>query len=179
MELPRFEGELKQTRGGQAPHGAPCGRVHEFCGEGVGFGRARGFGRQFFVTRVENDEHMRPPVGAAALFDEQGLFAQTLDEFPDECLLRRSQPRSAARGLAHHRLHALDESAAPGRHFQRRNVAGAVEHAIGQGLLLTDEVKNAVLDAAFRDEIDDRYGAALVLAPSSGDALFELRRIPG
>ncbi len=35
-----------------------------------------------------------------------------------------------------------------------------------------------MLDGALRDEIDDRNGAGLVLAPGTGNALFELGRIP-
>src|SRR5512137_485598 len=44
-------------------------------------------------------------------------------------------------------------------------VADAVEHAVGKGLLVGERVEHAVLDSLLRDEIDDRDRARLVLAP--------------
>ena len=54
----------------------------------------------------------------------------------------------------------------------------AVEHAVGQRLLVPEQMQDAVLDRSFADEIDDGDRARLVLAPGAGDALLELRRIP-
>jgi hypothetical protein len=36
-----------------------------------------------------------------------------------------------------------------------------------------------VFNSVFGDKVDDGDGAALIFAPGAGDALFELRRIPG
>ena len=55
----------------------------------------------------------------------------------------------------------------------------AVEHAVGQGLLVGERVQHAVLDGVLGDQVDDRDRAGLVLAPGAGDALFELGRVPG
>src|SRR5258707_1178047 len=76
----------------------------------------------------------------------------------------------------HHSLHALDYGRPPGRHLERAEIALAVEHAVGQCLLVTEKMQNLVLDRIFTDEIDDRYRARLVLAPGTCDALFKLRR---
>jgi len=62
---------------------------------------------------------------------------------------------------------------------ERAEIALAVEHAVGQRLLVTEKVQNLVFDRIFADEIDDRHRTRLVLAPGTRDALLELRRIHG
>ena len=57
-------------------------------------------------------------------------------------------------------------------------IALAVEHAVGQRLLLTEQMQDLVLDRILADEIDHRDRARLVLAPGARDALLELGRVP-
>ena len=58
-------------------------------------------------------------------------------------------------------------------------VAHAVEHAVGEGLLVGERAEHAVLDGLLGDEIDDGDRAGLVFAPGAGDALLQLGGVPG
>src|ERR1035441_5236287 len=68
---------------------------------------------------------------------------------------------------------------ASGLELDLLKVAHAVEHAVGQGLLVGERAQHAMLDGILRYEIDDCDGARLVLAPGAGDALFQLGGVPG
>ena len=56
---------------------------------------------------------------------------------------------------------------------------GAVENAFGQGHLAGERAEHRVLEGILGDQVDDGDRARLVLAPGSGDALFEPGGIPG
>ena len=71
----------------------------------------------------------------------------------------------------HHRLPAAAE-------FDLLHLARLVQHAGRHGLLHRQRVEHPVLDRVLGDEVDDRDGLGLILAPGAGDALFKLGRIP-
>ncbi len=98
-------------------------------------------------------------------------------------LFRRERGSHPSWGLgpfapAQHGLHALDHRSPARGHPDLGEIRRAVEHAVGQRLLGRKEMQDRMLDRIFGDEIDDRYGALLTLAPCPGDALLELGGIP-
>src|ERR1039458_3900690 len=70
------------------------------------------------------------------------------------------------------------EGLASGLELDLLKVALAVEHAVGQGLLVGERAQHAMLNGILRDEINDCARARLVLAPGAGDALFQLGGVP-
>src|ERR1035441_5247123 len=74
----------------------------------------------------------------------------------------------AVGGLGNELLQLGQESLPSGLELDCRKVTDAVEHAVGQGLLVRERAQHAVLDGLLRDEIDDRDRARLVLAPGAG-----------
>lgn len=115
----------------------------------------------------------------AAFLNEERLFVKPLDKFRDERFPGGNHTRHAARRQIHHCLHTLDEGTPARRHFQTGEIAGPVEHAISERLLLAEQMKDVVLNGAFGDEIDNGDRTGLVFASGSCDALFELGGIPG
>ncbi len=63
--------------------------------------------------------------------------------------------------------------------FDFGGVSGAVEDVVGESLFHGEGVEHTVFDCIFGDEVDDMDGFLLSFSPGSGDALFELCRIPG
>ena len=60
-----------------------------------------------------------------------------------EGFLGRQDARRDAHLRLHHRLHALDHGGAARRHLERGEIALAVEHAVGQRLLLPEQMQDA------------------------------------
>ncbi len=135
-------------------------------------------GRERFAVEVEDGQQADAAIAARAGLDQQRPLAMATPQLLGDGFFRRQDARRDARLRLHHRLHALDHGRPAGRHLERAEIALAVEHAVGQRLLVTEKVQNLVLDRIFADEIDDRHRARLVLAPGACDALFELRRVP-
>jgi hypothetical protein len=132
--------------------------------------------RKRFAIEIEHGQYARATVAARASLDEQRPFAMATSHFIGDGFFRRQDARRDT--CLHHRLHALDHGRPTGRHFECAEIALSVEYAVGKRLLVTEKVQNLVLDRIFANEIDDGHRTRLVLAPSAGNTLFKLCRIP-
>src|SRR5262249_45645665 len=140
-------------------------------------GQALAFGRHYVGAEVDDGQQAWPTLVAPTDLNEQDFLGVSLQEFDHEGLLGRND-RWRRRRRRHEDLHALDKGGAPGRYFQRLQVALAVQDAVRQRLLVPDQMQNVVFDASLGDQVDDRDGAKLVLAPCATNALFKAGRIP-
>jgi hypothetical protein len=104
--------------------------------------------------------------------DQQDALAVATSQLFGDGFLRRQDGHGDARGHLHHRFHALDHGRPTGRHLERTEIALAIEHAVGQRLLVTKKMQNLVLDRILAHEIDDCHRTGLVLSPGARDALF-------
>ena len=188
-----------QPGGDQALQGFVGRAVDDFelhRGQRIGLAGAKVFlvqGREFFppLRGVAVDDEVQHRVRAVLRVT---LLAteQRASQLP-ECCVRKAERairgqnflgrrliRFGRGGPWRHELFELgEERLAAAAQLDLLEVALAVEHAVGERLLVGERFEHAVLDRVLRDEIDDGDRAGLVLAPGAGDALFELGRIPG
>ena len=83
-----------------------------------------------------------------------------------------------AAGEAGEGLQSLDQRLAARGEGHLGEVPPAVEHAVGEPLLVGEEGDHPVLDGALAHQGEDADGARLVLAPGAGDALLQAGRVP-
>ena len=180
MQHSRSAGRPNHAGAHQAPKRQPRGAVDHLHRHGVALtAQPLGFGGEGVGPEVEHRQHAHLAVRPGPGFQTQDPLAQAVAQLRGHGLLGRDDARPERFDAVQHGAHALDQRAAAGGHPQSADIAMAVQHAVGEGLLGVQQVQDRMLDGVFSDQIDHAHRAALIFAPGASDALLQLGGIPG